>query len=114
MLRRLTLLPLLLAATVAAAPAQASSESDQDLRCLAVGLSLIEENPNAGLVAAMYFLGRLEGREPGVDWFDRVAQHMAKTKLEQLKADAVVCGQILIEKGEEMTRKGEELEQQGL
>lgn len=109
MIRPLHVLPLLLGLALAA-PAQAAPDPDQDLRCFAVGLSLIESNPTAGLTAAMYFMGRLEGREPNTDWYARLARHLETVTPESLQADAQVCGQILVDKGQEMQDRGAELE----
>lgn len=112
MVRRLLILPLLLALGLSA-PAQAAPESEQDLRCFAVGLSLMESNPNAGLTAAMYFLGRLEGREPNVDWYGRLATHWKSLMPETLQADAKICGKILVDKGQEMQDWGAAMDAKG-
>ena len=95
------------------AVAQQTPEAEADLRCFAAGLVLAgvtsedKETANAASLLAFYFLGRLEGREPGVDWITKGIQ-LGNTEADTLlTVDLVRCGGELEAKGADMMTKGQ-------
>ncbi len=55
----------------------------------------------------MYYLGRLEGRTPDVDWINRVVTYAEAADEAQLMSVQQRCSGELIAKGEEMLAKGQ-------
>ena len=57
-----------------------------------------------GLMAAMtYFLGRLEGRAPGVDWLDQMGAYLVSADETEIKTQADRCGGEMVSFGGRMT-----------
>jgi hypothetical protein len=80
-----------------------SPDSVEDVRCFISALSLLRSPNNnvrtAAASSALYYLGKLDGREPGLD-LDRVilaeAERMTST---QVRAEAEKCGKELSARG---------------
>lgn len=111
--------PLMIAALVGAmalasgAQAQATKPQDMaDLKCLALtaylGGQMSEgDERRAGLAAGvMYYLGRLEGRTPGVEWLGRLAEYLETAEVADLQGEAQRCGEELKERGAALTTWG--------
>ena len=60
------------------------------------------EDPNAAALGFYYFVGRLEGRRPAVDWRRHVLAAAADSGRAMLDAHGERCGSILIENGRSM------------
>jgi hypothetical protein len=104
-----------LAACVVAAGAQAADEGvTSDLRCMAVGLAMSgNANPqikNAGSLASLYYLGRLDARTPSIDLEAGLKQELMRMSPQDLQAEAVRCGQQLQARGKAVTEIGQRLQ----
>jgi len=106
-----------LAAALALAPQQPLSGSsnavtEADFRCYAAAVvmaGLSEDDAevlNAASLIAFYFLGRLEGREPAVDWIEQGIK-VGNKQPELLMAELPRCGTEFEAKGQEMVDKGQ-------
>src|SRR6187551_3255570 len=88
----------------AATPANADREAD--LRCVIIarGMSASpdESMKAASAMAAFYFFGRLEGREPNLDLEQALANEMAAMKSMDVRAEATRCGDELVNRGSEL------------
>jgi hypothetical protein len=95
--------------------ARQTPQAEADLRCFAAGLAMAgvdednEELLNGGTLLAFYFLGRLEGREPGVDWITKGIVLVDAEGEELLAGDLPRCGRELEAKGTDMIARGEAL-----
>lgn len=105
--------------TAGAARAQEISAADQqDMQCFALvaaqaGMS--EPSPEAmtGLVSIMmFYLGRLEGRSPDVDWLARIAAYIQTPEVEKLDQHRQRCGTEMAAKGKALTDWGARLQAQ--
>lgn len=89
----------------------------RDLRCLAALTSVTESVPEpqrAGVMAgAMYFVGRIEGRDPAIDWARSIVAAVGDEKVFQaaLPQELKRCGDEMRTKGEALQRMGETLKQ---
>jgi hypothetical protein len=88
-----------------------------DVQCMAImalGAGTAEEGSVAqlGLAVGMaYYLGRLEGRAPSVDWMAQFTEYLSGGDLEdEAKAQAERCGTEMISFGGRMTRWGERMQ----
>jgi hypothetical protein len=91
----------------------ADGQKDADVRCVAVGLRMIEmtapEQRTAGMMLAVYYLGRLDGKASDLDVERLVKAEAAKMTSADFRADAVRCGQEMQQKGSEIQRIGSSL-----
>ncbi|KQW78687.1 hypothetical protein [Brevundimonas sp. Root1279] len=87
-----------------------NAQTEADFRCFAAGLVMAEvsgddaEMVNAGSMVAFYYLGRLEGREPSIDWVARGVE-VGTAKGEELLPELARCGEEFAAKGEDMVKK---------
>lgn len=103
---------------ILAAPVPASAQTPDigaDLRCtaiLAIGVSQTkEEEKRSGMVAGMmYFIGKLEGRNSGIDLKTELKRTYEKLTQELLASEGQRCAQILMEKGQYLQKIGGELQ----
>ena len=101
-----------LAATPAALDQTKPNPSELDLRCYAGAIVLAglneddEETSNAAAMLAFYYLGRLEGREPGIDWIVRGIE-VGNAEGEELLGELVRCGAEFEAKGKELMTKAD-------
>jgi hypothetical protein len=94
--------------------------TESDVRCMLLGFGLLEsENPvvhQSGLAAAMYFIGRLDGRDPKLDLETAAMAEIVKTSKEsseQHRATAVSCGKLLQDRGAAITAVGKHIVERG-
>lgn len=101
------------ACVAAAAPAAAeSAETTNDIRCVVAIAMLAGQSSDPQFVqeAAMgllYFVGRIEGREPGLNLEATLRAQAARTTQPMLREDLVRCGRIMLAKGGELKAIGE-------
>lgn len=89
-----------------------NAQTEADFRCLAAAFlmgAMAEEDDleaqNAATLVSLYYLGRLEGREPSVDWISRTLKLEVGPAV--LLPELQRCGGEVAAKGEEMVKKGE-------
>jgi hypothetical protein len=63
----------------------------------------------AGVMIALYYLGRLDARSPRLDLVALLGDEADKMTPETLKSEAVRCGSEFKEKGNELTAIGQRL-----
>ena len=74
------------------------ADASNDLACAVVGFELAgdaqatQEVRQAGNLIAIYYLGRLHGRAPGVDLETPIFQYSHTLTLERLNAERARCG----------------------
>jgi hypothetical protein len=105
----------LMAASALVSVAVSAQDSDTvaDVRCVAVGIR-DAELPNStqkatGTLLVLYFLGRLDGRNPTLDLEKLLAEQIAKMTEADYATESRRCGQILATKGAQITHLGEDL-----
>lgn len=115
LMKRLMIVTALVGAMAFASGAQAQATKPQDLadlQCLALTAYLGGQVPEgderrAGLAAGvMYYLGRLEGRTPGVEWLSRLAEYLETAQVAELQGQAQRCGEELKERGTALSTWG--------
>ena len=110
--RRLAMLVLSTSAAFNLADA-ASPESVSDARCLIVAVSLLQSPNNttraAAASSALYYLGRLDGREPDVDLQKLVQDEVKKLSPEDIQSEAQRCGHFLSARGKVVSDIGKAL-----
>lgn len=94
--------------------AQAQDTTRRDVRCLAVtaaaaGTVKDPEMVTLAASASLYFLGRLEGRTPDVDWLGRAVDEFDLMSSDEAEASIRACGELMQQKGEELEARGAEL-----
>jgi hypothetical protein len=91
----------------------ADRETRADVRCVLVAMRMVAtqspQQRTAGMMVAMYYLGRLDGHAPGADIERLIKAEVWKSTSAELKSDAVRCGQALQRKGHELQKIGAEL-----
>jgi hypothetical protein len=84
-----------------------------DVRCVAVGIRSAalpdSREKSTGLLMALYFIGRLDGRNPKVDLEPLLAEQLAKMTAADFAAEATRCGNGLATKGAQITKVGQDL-----
>ncbi|MGZ3376866.1 MAG: hypothetical protein ACXU8S_09730 [Phenylobacterium sp.] len=117
MIRSLVLSAAALAAWAAASSARATDDPGaSDVHCLAVA-SLLASNADpkiqsAGVMASLYFLGKLDGRTPTLDLETRLKDELTHYNPQDLQADAVRCGAELAVRGKAVSDIGARLKAQ--
>ena len=103
---------------IQSAPVRASdpsldAERTADIRCVLVGIRLSTvgnaTQRSAGTMLALYFLGRLEGRNPGFDVENLVIKNAQVMTESDYKAEAGRCGAALSEKGQQIAKIGTDM-----
>jgi len=106
----LSMAAVLALATPAAAQDQATRD---DVRCLVLTFMMAgsanAQTQQQGFMGALYYLGKLDGRSPGLDLETRLRAEMPKMTPDQIKAEAPRCGQELIVRGQQVTAMGARL-----
>ncbi|MGV8928939.1 MAG: hypothetical protein ACOH1E_04250 [Brevundimonas sp.] len=110
---------LLLATTATSASARAddvSAADTADMQCFVLlaylsGQAGEDSAEQSGLVGGMmYFLGRLEGREPGTDWMKGLADYILSVDddalVVEMESNRERCGDILVDRGQALTDWG--------
>src|SRR6266850_5941521 len=99
---RLTPIALLALALAGARPASAA-ESTNDVRCLVAVSRLVDINAETkklseeaaqttALLGTMYFMGKLEGRNPRLNIENAMVAEASKMTVEQLQSELIRCG----------------------
>jgi hypothetical protein len=106
----------LLVAALSLLPLQAMAQDADtiaDVRCVAVGIRSAalpdSHQKSAGLLMALYFIGRLDGRDPTLDLEARLTEQLAKMTAADFTTEAARCGSTLSTKGAQITRVGQDL-----
>jgi hypothetical protein len=97
------------------APAHAQdAPTDADLRCLLVtfvGASSGDANiRGASILAAMYYLGRIDGRAPQLDLSAALIPRAKAFRPEQAASEAKRCGAMLKARGDALKQLGAEFQ----
>jgi hypothetical protein len=100
--------------TLLPAYAQApQAETIDDVRCVAVGMSMggsgNSTQQSAGMMLALYYIGRIDGREPTLDIEVSMTKELLKMTSADFSREASRCGGHLTEKGKEITKMGEDM-----
>jgi hypothetical protein len=107
---------ILAAALLAPAAAQANSEDDMqaDIRCV-LAMYATSRNPQyaqgAG-VALLYYVGRIEGRDPTLDLAGAMKKEALRMTASDYSFNARRCGDEVKAKGEALKATGQSLQQQ--
>ncbi|HEX4196207.1 MAG TPA: hypothetical protein VHZ26_02070 [Caulobacteraceae bacterium] len=84
------------------------------MRCFAVASVLMNSSDRnqraAGLIGSLYFMGRLDGRSPTLDWNKRLTAEMAAMSGSDLTAASAACGAIMAAQGRRMGEMGKEVQ----
>jgi hypothetical protein len=84
-----------------------------DVRCVAVGIRSAElpdsRQKSTGLLMALYFIGRLDGRDPKLDLEALLSEQLAKMSAADFTTEATRCGNSLATKGAQITKVGQDL-----
>ncbi len=100
-------------ALYAAGALAASPESSDDVRCLIVAIGMLEAPSSssraAALPAALYYLGKLDGREPKADLESLIVAEQKKMRPEDFQAAAQRCGTTLVARGAVITAIGKKV-----
>ena len=106
----------LLVAALIIAPLQVMAQDADtvaDVRCVAVGIRSAElpdsREKSTGLLMALYFIGRLDGRNPKLDLEALLAEQLAKMTAADFAAEATRCSSSLATKGAQITKLGQDL-----
>jgi hypothetical protein len=106
--------------TMLVAPAKSLAQNEEniaDIRCVAVAIRLAAmpaaEQKSSGLLMAIYYLGRLDGRAPNLDIEGIILEQISKMSQADYGAEATRCGKELAEKGQKITQLGQDLSQRG-
>jgi hypothetical protein len=108
---------LVLAPFLASQAQAADDETTGDLRCLVTSLSLTTSDDQtaktAGLLASLYYFGRLDGRAPNLDLENRMVGEIEKMTPDEVRSEAARCGSIMRERGQTLTAIGNHLVERG-
>jgi predicted small secreted protein len=100
-----------------AAPSLAHAEdlaTTDDVRCLVVSLAIAgvggKDVQAAGMMATLYYLGRLDGRAPGLDLENRVIDEVVAMRPADVKTTAARCGETMKGRGEALAAVGQHIQ----
>lgn len=113
------MIAMVLAAAVPLPAAAAPSEADRsDVRCLVVSYHLAgnadKEVSNAGILVSQYYLGRLDGRSPGIDLEAAIEAESKGMDEARMKALLQSCGAAVEKRGKDIEAIGARLEKKGV
>lgn len=91
-----------------AAPAPWTAEEVADLQCMAIYAIVANQSDqaSAGAVGIFYFWGRLEARNPSVDWLQTLATYADSVTQAELEPQFDRCRAALVTKSERMAALG--------
>jgi len=93
------------------------AETIADIRCIVVGFRMSQlPNPaqqTAGTMAALYYIGRLEGRMPNLDIEELMITEIGRMTATDYDSEAKRCGSHLMDKGQQITRFGKDMVERG-
>lgn len=88
-------------------------EMTADLRCVAA-LSIIgaqkKEYASGAALGVMYFVGRIEGRQPDFELQPALSAELGRLEPRDLGLEAERCGKLMAEKGQELNKIGRHLQ----
>ena len=87
-----------------------------DVRCFVAAMSLLQATPNnevrnAAVSSALYYLGRLEGRDPNLDLEKIVAEESQRMTPSDIRSELERCGKALSARGSMITKIGQKMTQ---
>lgn len=89
------------------------ADSAGDVRCLLAAVTMMTSPNNtiraAAATSALYYLGRLDGREPGVDLEKRLSEESHRMSSDDLAAESKRCGQELSARARVISSIGQRL-----
>jgi hypothetical protein len=92
----------------------ANPQDAADMQCLAfvaVMMGEVDEDLSLRLSSGLfYYLGRLEGRTPGVDWITVAGAYAERASDAQLRSVQQRCGGEMMAKGQELVAKGQAMQ----
>lgn len=99
-------------------PARAADpQTIADVRCALVGFRIGQAADSAvrssGIMLALYYLGRLDGRDPKLDVEKLIIEQVKTMTNADYSSEAVRCGNSLTTKGQQITRIGRDLIKRG-
>lgn len=84
-----------------------------DVDCVVVGLRMVQmsipQQQSAGLMLAIYYLGRLDGRASDAEMEELIERDAEKMTAVEFRANAIRCGKALTLKGQEIQKIGADL-----
>jgi hypothetical protein len=93
------------------------SDTIDDVRCVVVGMWIAgsgnSTQQSAGMMDALYYIGRLDGREPKLDVEALLVKEFVKMTPADFSREATRCGSHLAEKGKEITKMGQDMTELG-
>jgi hypothetical protein len=84
-------------------------EATSDARCFLAAVALSQSDNTAQVATAYYFLGRLDGREPGIDLEKLILEVSRSMPPSELGSEAQRCGHELISRGRLVSSIGRKL-----
>jgi hypothetical protein len=94
-----------------------NAETIADIRCLAVGIKVTEQNnssqQSAGTMLTLYYIGRLEGRISKLDIENLLSSEIRNMASVEYAAEAKRCAASLAEAGQQIARIGEAVSKLG-
>ena len=87
-----------------------------DMQCVALAAMIMGSDEALApqiAPAFFYYLGRLEGRSPDVDWVTRAAEYSGTLTPETLAPVQQRCGAEMTAKGQDLVAKGEAFNRRG-
>lgn len=91
----------------------ASPESVDDARCFIAAVSLLQSPNNVtragAATSALYYLGRLDGREPSIDLEKLILAESKRMSPEDLRSELRRCGQALSIRAKVVSTIGQKL-----
>lgn len=111
---RRCLILLVLAVVLPATSYADSNTSTGDVRCLLAAVGMMNSPSNtiraAAATSALYYLGRLDGREPGVDLEKLLLEESHRMSADDLTSESRRCGQELSARARVISSIGQRLE----
>ena len=89
-----------------------------DTRCFVAAMSLLQTTSNnvvrnAAVTSALYYLGRLEGRDPNLDLEKVITEESQRMTQSDIRSELDRCGKALSARGAVITAIGQKLTQSG-
>ena len=92
-------------------------ETFADLRCVIVGMKIggtgNSTQQSAAMMSILYYIGRIDGRDPGLDIEVTLAKEFIKMTPANFGLEATRCGNHLTKRGKEITKMGEDMTELG-
>ncbi len=96
-------------------PEARADDAADDAKCLAVALNMASaqdaDEQSVGILSTMYWLGRLDGRNPSLDLQKQLSDAADAMTQDDLKTEATRCTATLRARGEELSKLGPGLPQ---